>query len=689
MAAPKARLRFCGQARRAATFFVLAALAAHLCRPCTAADSGSGLLRRLLQTGTGGVAASQAMGAGGSAAGNNDFVGAAQQTLSSPTTQQAGSVAAKQLVSSATGNLPINSNDLNTLIQGVRATQTFSQYLATLGGAANKQTSLQSTLQGQNIAGLYKQQSKDDQFKVGSPSGSVYWTAGNQPVPAPAQAVAANFANALAPSVNQLTQSLMELIPSPPPPPPPPTVIQALAPLEQAATQRIADILTTSGQAAAASGSGTSGSGSGGSTASFQQQQPATVAVPVSFTHDTWNSDSYGRKLQQQQWAPTQQQQQQAAPATQQNWAPATNNANQQQWAPSNQVQTQQASNSANTWSPANNAQQWAPSNQAQTQQGAAANTWSPSNSAQQWAPTTQQGTGSPQQWDSSASTANNWSPSNNAQQWAPTNQQSTGAQQSWSPQQRWSPQQQWAPQAAAPTLARSADMTVDGTPIAPKVQLADGTWVPAQQQQQPSPANNAPTATTTNTNGADATLSQATGTGQPSPYTVQGASTNVNGQVQTLAAAAPAPAPASPSAITFPPVTINGVNLPGWSLPTLSPAPPLGPMPALAPLPLAPQPMPLPGQAQPASTATASFQTLTNQGVPLTQALAQNSALPQLQVIGGAPALQQQPNNNIAATQPAAGQPSGLPGFPPAAQNAVPNNNLVWVGLGGNGKQH
>lgn len=57
--------------------------------------------------------------------------------------------------------------------------------------------------------------------------------AGNQPVPAPAQAVAANFANALAPSVNQLTQSLMELIPSPPPPPPPPTVIQALAPLEQ------------------------------------------------------------------------------------------------------------------------------------------------------------------------------------------------------------------------------------------------------------------------------------------------------------------------------------------------------------------------------------------------------------------------------------------------------------------------
>lgn len=56
--------------------------------------------------------------------------------------------------------------------------QTFSQYLATLGGAASKQTSLQSTLQGQNIAGLYKQQTTDDRFKVGSPSGSVYWTAG-------------------------------------------------------------------------------------------------------------------------------------------------------------------------------------------------------------------------------------------------------------------------------------------------------------------------------------------------------------------------------------------------------------------------------------------------------------------------------------------------------------------------------
>lgn len=205
--------------------------------------------------------------------------------------------------------------------------QTFSQYLATLGGAASKQTSLQSTMNSQNIAGLYKQQQTDDKFKVGSPSGSVYWTtgdtpydqeytpespfcgshaafgdatnttiklqghalilmmcqaqdvacsatqrgnvrchiaadfssictlfrridcralspgeivnlmgvpcAGYEPVPAPLQAQTASFANAVAPSVNQLTQAMLQLIPSPPPPPPPPTVIQALAPLEE------------------------------------------------------------------------------------------------------------------------------------------------------------------------------------------------------------------------------------------------------------------------------------------------------------------------------------------------------------------------------------------------------------------------------------------------------------------------
>ena len=59
----------------------------------------------------------------------------------------------------------------------------------------------------------------------------------------------------------------------------------------------------------------------------------------------------------------------------------------------------------------------------------------------------------------------------------------------------------------------------------------------------------------------------------------------------------APAPAPASPNAWTFPPVSINGVKLPGWSLPKLPPAPPASP---LAP---APQPryvpqvnVPIPG---------------------------------------------------------------------------------------------
>ena len=45
----------------------------------------------------GGTAASQAVSAGGASTGNNDFVGTAQQTLSSPTTQQANSAAAKQV----------------------------------------------------------------------------------------------------------------------------------------------------------------------------------------------------------------------------------------------------------------------------------------------------------------------------------------------------------------------------------------------------------------------------------------------------------------------------------------------------------------------------------------------------------------------------------------------------------------
>jgi hypothetical protein len=57
--------------------------------------------------------------------------------------------------------------------------------------------------------------------------------AGNEPVPAPAKQFATQVANALEPGVNQLTESLMALIPSPPPPPPPPTVITALAPLEE------------------------------------------------------------------------------------------------------------------------------------------------------------------------------------------------------------------------------------------------------------------------------------------------------------------------------------------------------------------------------------------------------------------------------------------------------------------------
>ena len=45
-----------------------------------------------------------------------------------------------------------------------------------------------------NIAGLYKQQQTDDRFKVGSPSGSVYWTAGQQlPLPRQAQSLFKQF----------------------------------------------------------------------------------------------------------------------------------------------------------------------------------------------------------------------------------------------------------------------------------------------------------------------------------------------------------------------------------------------------------------------------------------------------------------------------------------------------------------
>ena len=43
--------------------------------------------------------------------------------------------------------------------------QTFSQFLANLAGTSNKQTQLQSTLSSNNIAGLYKHQTTNDQSK--------------------------------------------------------------------------------------------------------------------------------------------------------------------------------------------------------------------------------------------------------------------------------------------------------------------------------------------------------------------------------------------------------------------------------------------------------------------------------------------------------------------------------------------
>ncbi len=70
----------------------------------------------------------------------------------------------------------------------------------------------------------------------------------------------------------------------------------------------------------------------------------------------------------------------------------------------------------------------------------------------------------------------------------------------------------------------------------------------------------------------------------------------------------------------------------------------------------------------------------------PLTQALAEQTQLPQLQVIGGGtpsatPVALPAANNNAPAAQAGSGG-SALPGFP--ASNP---NQLVWVGLGGNGK--
>lgn len=83
-----------------------------------------------------------------------------------------------------------------------------------------------------------------------------------------------------------------------------------------------------------------------------------------------------------------------------------------------------------------------------------------------------------------------------------------------------------------------------------------------------------------------------------------------------------------------------------------------------------------------------------TAQGQPLTKSMAEASALPQLQQIGVNP---NAPNNaQQAGPQPTtlqttgtapAQQPGGLPGFP-AQGPALPNNNLLWVNVGGNGQK-
>ena len=78
-------------------------------------------------------------------------------------------------------------------------------------------------------------------------------------------------------------------------------------------------------------------------------------------------------------------------------------------------------------------------------------------------------------------------------------------------------------------------------------------------------------------------------------------------------------------------------------------------------------------------------------QGQTLTKSLAESSQLPQLQQIGVNP---NTPSN--AGPQPTSLQTTGaqtqpgqgpLPGFP-AQGPALPNNNLLWVNVGGNGQK-
>lgn len=82
-------------------------------------------------------------------------------------------------------------------------------------------------------------------------------------------------------------------------------------------------------------------------------------------------------------------------------------------------------------------------------------------------------------------------------------------------------------------------------------------------------------------------------------------------------------------------------------------------------------------------------------QGQPLTKSLSEASALPQLQQIGVNPnspnsAGPQATSLQTAATS-SAGQPGAaggsLPGFP-AQGPSLPNNNLLWVNVGGNGQK-
>ncbi|KAK9830937.1 hypothetical protein WJX81_008055 [Elliptochloris bilobata] len=176
---------------------------------------------------------------GGGGAGGGRGGGAAGAAASNASLPQPLSPSAPQDLAELTAQTrPLTSNDLNTLVQGVRAAQSAQQYLATLGDAPTAR----SGIQGTNLGSLTKS-AGGGQLAVGSPSGKVYLAPGASTLPPATAKSIQQLAAALSPAVNGISNDILALIPAPPPPPPPPTVIQVLAPIEQAAAQHVSNAI--------------------------------------------------------------------------------------------------------------------------------------------------------------------------------------------------------------------------------------------------------------------------------------------------------------------------------------------------------------------------------------------------------------------------------------------------------------